>query len=64
MALWTLATKALHPWNSPGKNNGVGCHFLLQNHLGSALKLQIPRPNLRPSEYKLQKVEVENLQLY
>ena len=18
-----------HPWNSPGKNNGVGCHFLL-----------------------------------
>ena len=19
-----------HPWDSPGKNNGVGCHFLLQ----------------------------------
>ena len=19
-----------HPWNSPGKNTGVGCHFLLQ----------------------------------
>ena len=23
---WTVA----HPWNSPGKNTGVGCHFLLQ----------------------------------
>ena len=20
-----------HPWDSPGKNTGVGCHFLLQN---------------------------------
>ena len=19
-----------HPWDSPGKNSGVGCHFLLQ----------------------------------
>ena len=19
-----------HPWDSPGKNTGVGCHFLLQ----------------------------------
>ena len=23
-------TRLLHPWNSPGKNTGVGCHFLLQ----------------------------------
>ena len=23
-------TRLLHPWNSPGKNPGVGCHFLLQ----------------------------------
>ena len=22
-------TRLLHPWNSPGKNTGVGCHFLL-----------------------------------
>ena len=22
-------TRFLHPWNSPGKNTGVGCHFLL-----------------------------------
>ena len=23
-------TRLLSPWDSPGKNNGVGCHFLLQ----------------------------------
>ena len=23
-------TRLLSPWNSPGKNTGVGCHFLLQ----------------------------------
>src|SRR5574341_107773 len=23
-------TRFPHPWNSPGKNTGVGCHFLLQ----------------------------------
>ena len=23
-------TRTLCPWNSPGKNTGVGCHFLLQ----------------------------------
>jgi len=22
--------RLLHPWNFPGKNTGVGCHFLLQ----------------------------------
>ena len=23
-------TRVPHPWDSPGKNTGVGCHFLLQ----------------------------------
>ena len=23
-------TRLLGPWDSPGKNTGVGCHFLLQ----------------------------------
>ena len=23
-------TRLLHPWDAPGKNTGVGCHFLLQ----------------------------------
>ena len=27
--LWTIA-RLLCPWSSPGKNTGVGCHFLLQ----------------------------------
>ena len=27
---WTVARQAPRPWNSPGKNSGVGCHFLLQ----------------------------------
>ena len=25
-----LNSKYPHPWDSPGKNTGVGCHFLLQ----------------------------------
>ena len=24
-----LATRLLSPWNFPGKNTGIGCHFLL-----------------------------------
>ena len=27
---WTVARQAPHPWDSPGKNTGVGCHSLLQ----------------------------------
>ena len=27
---WTVATRLLCPWNFPGRNTGVGCHFLLQ----------------------------------
>ena len=30
VTLWTIATRLLCPWDSPGKNTGVGCHFLLQ----------------------------------
>ena len=35
-------TRLPHPWDSPGKNTGVGCHFLLQGILltqGSNLHL-------------------------
>ena len=28
--LWTVARLALLPWDSPGKNTGVGCRALLQ----------------------------------
>ena len=27
---WTVATRLLCPWDSPGKNTRVDCHFLLQ----------------------------------
>ena len=27
---WTVTLQALCPWDVPGKNTGVGCHFLLQ----------------------------------
>ena len=27
--LWTAAHQVLRLWASPGKNTGVGCHFLL-----------------------------------
>ena len=27
----TAAHQAPRPWDSPGKNTGVGCHFLLQH---------------------------------
>ena len=26
---WTVAPRLLYPWESPGKNTGVGCHALL-----------------------------------
>ena len=33
-------TRPLCPWNSPGKNTGVGCHSLLQGNL--------PNPGIEP----------------
>ena len=33
-------TRHLCPWNFPGKNTGVGCHFLLQGNLCSKLQNQ------------------------
>ena len=30
MALWTVPTRLLCPWDWPGKNTGVGCRFLPQ----------------------------------
>ena len=31
--LWTVAQQLLCPWNFPGKNTGIGYHFLLQKDL-------------------------------
>ena len=30
-----IATRLLCPWDSPGKNPGVGCHFLLHSSVNS-----------------------------
>ena len=30
VTLWTVPTRVLCPWNFPGMNTGLGCHFLLQ----------------------------------
>ena len=35
---WTVAYEFLFAWNSPGKNTGVGCHFLLQGIFNNAFK--------------------------
>ena len=29
--LWTVVARLLCPWNFPGKNTRVGCHFLLSD---------------------------------
>ena len=33
-------TRLPHPWDSPGKNTGVGCHFLLQDSFLAILSLE------------------------
>ena len=38
---WATALQLLSPWNSPGKNNGVGCYLLLQGGL--------PDPGVKPA---------------
>jgi len=41
--LWTVAHQLLRPWDFPGKNTGVGCHFLLQGiFLPQGLNLGLP----------------------
>ena len=30
---WTVACRLLCPWDSPGKNTGLHCHFLFQRIL-------------------------------
>ena len=41
---WTVVHQAPLPWDSPGKNTGVGCHFLLQGtYLTQGLNLHLLR---------------------
>ena len=34
-------TRLLYPWDSPGKNTGVGCHFLLQDWNGQIIQMTV-----------------------
>ena len=34
-------TRLPHPWDSPGKNTGVGCHFLLRIHTERMVNRQL-----------------------
>ena len=48
-------TRLLHPWDSPGKNTGVGCHFLLQGIFptqGSNAGLPHWRQTLKPLSHQ------------
>ena len=40
-------TRLLCPWDTPGKNTGVGCHFLLQG-------IYLPDPGTEPTSPALQ----------
>ena len=44
--LWTVPARLLCPWDSPGKNIGVGCHAHLQSYL--------PNPRIEPGSPTLQ----------
>ena len=55
-------TRLLRPWDSPGRNTGVGCHFLLQEIFptqGSNLGL----PYCRQTHYHLSQQGSDNLRL-
>ena len=43
---WTEAGRLLCPWDSPGKNTGMGCHFLFQDIF--------PNPGIKPTPPALQ----------
>ena len=48
-------TRLLCPWDSPGKNTGMGCHFLLQEIFlsqGANLSLQYCRQILYHLSYR------------
>ena len=45
-------TRLLRPWDSPGKNTGVGCHFLLQG-IFPIQGLNLGLPHCRQTLYHL-----------
>ena len=51
----TVAARLLHPWDFPGENTGVGCHFLLQGDL--------PNPGLKPLSPESPALQADSLLL-
>ena len=49
---WTVVTRLLCPWNSPDKNTGLGCHFLLQG-IFPTQGLNVGLPHGRQNLYHL-----------
>ena len=44
------STRLLHPWDSPGKSTGVGCHCLLPNNAINEIKNTLEATNSRIME--------------
>ena len=45
-----LPARLLPPWNSPGENTGVGCHFLLQAKILEWVSISFSRGSSQPSD--------------
>ena len=46
-------TRLPRPWDSPGKNTGVGCHFLLQKSLLMKVKEESEKVGLKLNIQKM-----------
>ena len=54
-------TRLLHPWDSPGKNTGVGCHCLLPRKMqwwSTVKETQATNPSTLQYFYK---IKIENM---
>ena len=40
--LWTVILRLLCPWDFPGKNTGMSCHFILQGIFPGKVKPRTP----------------------
>ena len=49
---WWQPTRLLCPWDSPGKNIGVGCHFLLQHWKFGVLNAGLPGSTPKAEVFK------------
>ena len=55
VTLLTAPARLLCPWDSPGKNIGVGCHFLLQKMAG------LPNQGIEPASSESTALQADSL---